>query len=192
MRAPVGDWVYVGHVLICTGLVLGSTPTKFARAPALSGRLAEHRNPLLAKKEAELSLKLLNRLLQSDDLPSIKPSPSPPYSLGDQVRETVTMVIQKSFWRALPKPEMQFRYESKNGPWFDVEVKGQLGIAYLTLLRTFARGWKRCKRPDCGNLFRATDDARKIFCSQYCGHLESMRKKRRETKHKRTLKVRGR
>jgi hypothetical protein len=36
-----------------------------------------------------------------------------------------------------------------------------------------------CKRPDCGIPFTGRD---RTFCSQYCGHLESVRKTRREKK----------
>lgn len=37
-----------------------------------------------------------------------------------------------------------------------------------------------CARPDCGMPFAIKSQHRRIYCRQYCGHLESIRKQRRE------------
>jgi hypothetical protein len=39
--------------------------------------------------------------------------------------------------------------------------------------------FKVCARPDCRKLFELTSSHRRKFCSQYCGHFESLRRFRR-------------
>lgn len=146
----------------------------------LAGLLSEKRLILSSKPEAEKAWKLLERLKQNaTGLKPREPFQAPPLTtLAQNARNLVRDVIQQSFWRVMRNPKTTFQYSCKSGASLIAEAKSVLGVAYLVLLGEFAKGWKRCKRPDCQRLFPITDDKRKIFCSQYCGHLESLRKNR--------------
>ena len=41
---------------------------------------------------------------------------------------------------------------------------------------------RKCARPDCGILFSSVSAHNRKFCTWYCGHIESVRKQRREAK----------
>jgi hypothetical protein len=57
-----------------------------------------------------------------------------------------------------------------------------LATVYADLIQGYR--FKFCKRKDCRLPFAVTSGHKRSYCSQYCGHLESLRKKRRkETKH---------
>lgn len=122
--------------------------------------------------------------LQEEELRKTRP-PAPVWMLKrlpqtDHLWRAPSGLIGDSFARALGNAEARFRARTEWEPGFEIKVGSILGIAYLTLLKSFRRrGWKRCQREDCGNLFPVTDDKRKMFCSQYCGHLESVRRKRK-------------
>lgn len=99
---------------------------------------------------------------------------------AQRVRETIIRVFNSALRRALRNGPYTIWWPPsfKSGPRVRLEVCSILAVAYLTFLANLSHGWKRCAREDCGNIFRLTDDKRKIFCSQYCGHLVSLRKKR--------------
>jgi hypothetical protein len=105
---------------------------------------------------------------------------------GQRVRETITRVFNGAIQRVLRQGPYTIWWPSSfnSGPRIRIEARSILAVAYLALLANFSHGWKRCTREDCGNIFRVTDDKRKIFCSQYCGHLVNLREKRK-TSHKR-------
>jgi hypothetical protein len=42
--------------------------------------------------------------------------------------------------------------------------------------------FRQCARPDCFGIFQIETRHRRIYCSQYCGHLESVRRNRRTNK----------
>ena len=42
--------------------------------------------------------------------------------------------------------------------------------------------FRQCARPDCFGIFQIETRHRRIYCSQYCGHLESIRRNRRRKK----------
>jgi hypothetical protein len=57
-----------------------------------------------------------------------------------------------------------------------------LATVYADLIQGYR--FKFCKRKDCRMPFAVTSGHKRSYCSQYCGHLESLRKSRRkETKH---------
>ncbi len=106
--------------------------------------------------------------------------------LREQLHRKVFGPVEAGFQRFFARPRLLFILDEKTGPRFQVEIGSVLEVAYSTVLANFTKGWRRCKRSDCGNIFRVTDDDRKIFCSQYCGHLTSLRairdKQRRKKK----------
>lgn len=61
-----------------------------------------------------------------------------------------------------------------------VHANSTLDAIIATLLVDYLNGvrYGMCARKDCGKLYRMTTKRRRIFCSQYCGHLVSLRKKR--------------
>jgi len=166
----------------------------------MAGNLAESSSPLRARPDAEEASQLLKEAEVYDFLPPTKVlightrtqgSPYRSLPVPTQARLVITGVFGSAFGRALR--DCQYRpYWGKyeGGPRIAIQVQSVLGIAYHALLANFARGWKRCKRPDCGNIFPRTEDKRKVFCSQYCGHLVSLRRKR-AAKRKRTSKRKG-
>ncbi len=44
---------------------------------------------------------------------------------------------------------------------------------------------RKCARPDCGILFSSASAHNRKFCTWYCGHIESVRKQRRDAKRAR-------
>jgi hypothetical protein len=179
----------------------------------LAGKLAEHRSLDSLKPEIEAADALLRQLREHDLGDSrrtakkfgIRIEDIPPSEQNDEACQDSTMdmhvpsesdkerwrlnnLVTSAFDRALPRLQTHFEYAATGQPSFRVETTSTLGIAYFGLLRNFSRGWKRCERSDCGSVFRVTDDKRKIFCSQYCGHLVSLRQKR-AAKGKRKLRV---
>jgi hypothetical protein len=110
--------------------------------------------------------------------------------LAQRVRQMITGVFNSAIRRALPQRPYTIWWPPsfKSGPRIRLEVHSILGVAYLALLANLSHGWKRCAREDCGHIFRVTDDKRKVFCSQYCGHLVSLRKKREAARKKKSRK----
>jgi hypothetical protein len=104
--------------------------------------------------------------------------------LREQLHRKIFGPVEASFRRFFARPRLTFILDERTGPRFQVEVGSVLEVAYSTVLANFTKGWRRCKRPDCGNIFRVTDDDRKIFCSQYCGHLTSLRAIREKQRRK--------
>lgn len=151
----------------------------------LAGNLSRKLSIVASRGEAEEAWRLLEQLKGNASGTKPRNVPKvPPGSLGDHTRTLIRDVVQGAFWRVLNKPTTTFRYGVKDGPSLTLAAKSVLAIAYVVLLHNFAQGWKRCKRPDCQKLFPITDDTRKVFCSQYCGHVESQRKNRRERRGK--------
>jgi len=56
-------------------------------------------------------------------------------------------------------------------------LKSILVSIYLDLLHHAK--FKECARPDCAAVFRIESRHKRKYCSQYCGHLESVRRNRR-------------
>lgn len=57
--------------------------------------------------------------------------------------------------------------------------------ASIFLKRLTNSRWRKCLRRDCWKVFEQTD-IRKVYCSQACAHLESVRKSRQHGRSKRT------
>jgi hypothetical protein len=87
-------------------------------------------------------------------------------------------------------PELPFR--------FKLNAKAAMGlvttVSFWEMLLTtiyidIARGFRfaRCQRQDCNGerVFSVETEHKRKYCSQYCGHLESMRRQRRLTKKSR-------
>jgi hypothetical protein len=113
------------------------------------------------------------------------------FSLPIQLRSKLGSIFGTAFSRALETPQYGISlWNPDRGPTVNLQARSILGAAYLALLANFSQGWKKCKREDCGNLFRMTDDRRKTFCCQYCAHLENLREKRKDAKRKVQTKFR--
>jgi hypothetical protein len=84
--------------------------------------------------------------------------------------------------------ELPLRVEWQEGrPIAVIEtITGQqllVATTHIDLIR-HAR-FRTCQRPDCGIPFAVTSKHTRKYCEWYCGHLESVRKKRRRDKRKR-------
>ena len=57
-------------------------------------------------------------------------------------------------------------------------------MLFATVLADVARGirFKTCKRKDCRKPFPIESEHKREYCGQYCGHLQSVRRKRREAR----------
>jgi hypothetical protein len=83
----------------------------------------------------------------------------------------------------VPLFPFRFKLDGK----FPTGVLSTASLWELLLVTTFAdivRGFhfQQCERPDCEVTFPVETDHKRKYCCQYCGHLESMRKQRREEK----------
>lgn len=179
----------------------------------IAGKLAGKSSALRVRPEAKIGKQLLDEVQKHDHLPLPKRQPGFPSAdlfpevkqsdtqdrepssayarvpLAKQAGLVITSLIGSAFSRAIRNRQYSFFWpRMETGPRIGLKVRSILGIAYLALLANFSRGWKRCERQDCGNIFPVTDDKRKVYCSQYCGHLESVRRNRRDA-HKRKLRA---
>jgi hypothetical protein len=175
----------------------------------IAGKLAEKTNPLHVKSEVDAAKEILRDLDSSRSLPPLrhkdvglelssifgetdanKGSTAPvkqkgQLSLGEDLRVRITSLYGSAFHRGIGEGKFGVGWGRFSvGPRVALNVRSSLGHAYLGLLSNFSRGWKCCGREDCGNIFRITDDRRKKFCSQYCGHLVSLRNNRKKTRRK--------
>jgi len=89
----------------------------------------------------------------------------------------------------LPHPANDFRlrFELSRVAAGVVTILNAREMLLATALTDVARGirFKSCKRKDCGRPFPIESEHERKYCSQYCGHLESLRRKRREEQKKR-------
>src|ERR1700678_2126909 len=92
---------------------------------------------------------------------------------------------------ALPYPRNNFplRFELSRVVEGVVTITHARQMLFATVLADVANGirFQTCKRKDCDKAFPIESEHERIFCSQYCGHLVSQRKKRAE---ERKLKAR--
>jgi len=81
-----------------------------------------------------------------------------------------------------PHPANNFplRFELSKVAAGVVTITNARQMLFATVLADVARGirFKTCKRKDCGKPFPIESEHTRTFCSQYCGHLVSQRKKR--------------
>jgi hypothetical protein len=94
---------------------------------------------------------------------------------------------------AQPHPSNNFplRFELSKVAAGVVTITNARQMLFATVLADVARGirFKTCKRKDCGKPFPIESEHTRMFCSQYCGHLVSQRKKRAaEQKRRRARK----
>jgi len=185
----------------------------------IAGVLADSPNVLKVKSEVESAEEILKKLKARHGLPilHVKSTVRSPHSitlrhdndisakvqsqqsLGDKVRTDFPGLYRDALLRIIPEGKFGVGFgQFAAGLRVDVNVHSVLGLAYCELFANFSRGWKLCEREDCGNIFRVTDDKRKRFCTQYCGHLVSVRVGREKARigHKKVRvereKVRGR
>lgn len=90
-------------------------------------------------------------------------------------------------------PELPFRFkldaDVPTGVLTTVALWEMLLVTiYVDLVRGFS--FQTCERPDCLMKFAVETGHPRKFCSQYCGHLESIRKNRRLKKNNRRSSVR--
>jgi CGNR zinc finger len=101
------------------------------------------------------------------------------------VREALTCSPENWFASLYAFPAMK-RSRSAKYPYFTMLTDAcQVAIRMTTtidLLRQLQ--FKTCARPDCGVPFPVTSNHKRDYCSQYCGHLESVRRSRKKTTSK--------
>lgn len=102
------------------------------------------------------------------------------------VREALTSSPDRWLASQYAFPTMK-RSRSPKYPYFTLLTDAcQVAIRMATtidLLRQLK--FKTCARPDCGVPFLVKSDHKRDYCSQYCGHLESVRRNRRALTAKR-------
>jgi hypothetical protein len=93
-----------------------------------------------------------------------------------------------------PHPANSFplRFELSSVSAGVVTITNARHMLFATVLADVASGlrFKICKRKDCGKPFPIESEHVRKFCSQYCGHLVSQRKKRKS--EQRSKRKRGR
>lgn len=107
-------------------------------------------------------------------------------------KETVAPVLSKpKTWLDLypPQPanDFQLRFELSDVAAGVVTLTNARHMLFATALADVARGirFKTCQRRDCQKPFAITSEHTRKFCSQYCGHLVSLRKKREKEQRER-------
>jgi len=80
--------------------------------------------------------------------------------------------------------KFDLRFELEKNPEGVVTVTDARHMLLTTVYVDVVRGlrFKYCQRSDCGAPFAVESEHERKFCTQYCGHLESIRKKRREAR----------
>jgi hypothetical protein len=84
----------------------------------------------------------------------------------------------------LPVDKFDLSFELEKSPEGVVTVMDARHMLLTTVYVDVVRGlrFKYCQRSDCGAPFAVESEHERKFCTQYCGHLESIRKKRREAR----------
>jgi hypothetical protein len=100
--------------------------------------------------------------------------------------------LQRKYRDALIKPPSEWlsqgidpfkgAYALESYPHFFVEhYQCRPAIeATITIDRLREVKFRKCKRPDCSNVFEIMSRHKRIYCGQPCAHLESVRKQRRK------------
>ena len=90
-------------------------------------------------------------------------------------------------WFASKYAELGLRGPKPKFPHFLIEPYGIHGALFATVTIDHLSGTKyqACARPDCGMPFALESKHRRLYCTQYCAHLESVRKSRRAAKSER-------
>jgi hypothetical protein len=124
------------------------------------------------------------------------------WRLRDGLKEV--LVDQKRFAKKLPRrplterlsefilsfdyyrPDMSFGFDMSKVPVGVITITDAMQLLLATIFLDLARGlkFKFCARKDCGDLFVVTSKHKRRYCCQYCAHLESVRKQRRNEKRK--------
>ena len=101
------------------------------------------------------------------------PNLTPPKTLRD--------LMDQKFNREFP-----FRFELSHGAVGVVTLTNFRDVLWATVFADVAAGlqFKICQRKDCDQPFAITNRHKRKFCSQYCGHLVSQRRKRGERRRK--------
>jgi hypothetical protein len=87
-----------------------------------------------------------------------------------------------SEWENRPETLVRSATTRPDYPHFSINRNLCLGAIDATITIDFLRKvkFRPCKRQDCGKPFAIESRHKRKYCSQYCGHLESMRKQSRE------------
>jgi hypothetical protein len=84
--------------------------------------------------------------------------------------------------RPHPSNDFRLRFEMMRVAAGVVVLTNACHMLRATVFVDIARGirFETCQRKDCGKPFPLTSEHERKYCCQYCGHLESIRRKRRE------------
>lgn len=90
--------------------------------------------------------------------------------------------------------EFPLRFELESVASGVVTTTDAYHMLLATVFADVARGirFKTCNREDCQRPFPITSEHARKFCSQYCGHLVSQRKKRAAAQRKKALRKKAR
>jgi hypothetical protein len=93
----------------------------------------------------------------------------------------------------LPVDTFDLSFELEKNPEGVVTVTDARHMLLTTVYVDVVRGlrFKYCQRNDCRAPFVVESEHARKFCTQYCGHLESIRKKRREAREAREAQARA-
>jgi hypothetical protein len=83
-----------------------------------------------------------------------------------------------------PANEFPLRFELAKVAAGVVTVTNGRSMLIATVLSDIARGirFKTCKRKDCQKPFPLESEHKRDYCEQYCGHLDSVRRKRAQNR----------
>lgn len=78
-------------------------------------------------------------------------------------------------------------------PFFWLKAKECEVAIRMTITMDLLRGIRfgTCARPDCGTPYPIQSEHKRAYCSQYCAHIESVRRQRRDARNKPQKAVKG-
>jgi len=117
--------------------------------------------------------------------------PKPRMGARQELFADANSVIDTAFGRGLDKLTVAYRRWNTEEPGLLIEAQSVQAVLYLCLLANFSKDWRECKRPDCRKFFPMGYRKNKVYCSNYCAHLEDMRRRRNEEQMKARRKRRS-
>lgn len=101
-------------------------------------------------------------------------------------KQRANQIMNAAFQQALGRLGVRVLANAERGTKLNIYISSVLQLLHVCLLASSGKEWRKCKRPDCSNIFAVGYRKEKVYCDWYCAHLENLRSKRRAEKRKRT------
>jgi hypothetical protein len=101
-------------------------------------------------------------------------------SLQEKVRQG--LISGPAKWFTRQHSDLWFGHNIPDYPYYSIQTHRCEGAIKATVTIDLLRRlkFKTCARPDCAAPFAISSKRKRKYCSQYCGHLQSVRKNRKK------------